>query len=535
MERQRNPGRSDGFAVSILFSSCENFLNGSELKQNLDSKIEYEKSESFNVRVFADFGTGTIVSGGGDKSYRVSDKFTVEFSPSDDYKFIKWTAQDKDSLADLSDCVEFGDTKNTLTTVKIKKSGNIQIKPICLERPKIENFEPQRSQAEVPKNSTIKITINRAMNLSSEGIPLKSSFQKFYFTGATIDSDPPDFVDLEVEQLLENGSWTKVEKKDNVDHTKPNNFKSLNIGATDLKVKVKGVVTDTGNKPAKLKVFLDPLYTDYYDGQQKIEVGEKSLPSAGAIAEFPEGIEFDFSEKDIPQGIYLLSVAAVDNAGKEKVESFKMVYDYTPPEVSELTYVSTYAQDRVTVGRRNETRDIYKTEITGFKDNSIKTVTRDENVELIGLAGAAPSRTHTITLKEYDYLGNYATYTKVVQAIPEPGMYYFSDDYWTKDKSKRDWGLWGIITSQGFGKNKDEYTNVKILSHFQNFMFYYGPRDIAPWDSYKMSSDDGLKALKYVIKNYDYEKLRVSTIYKEPYTYSTIWSQCDYERKRQER
>lgn len=137
MERQRNPGRSDGFAVSILFSSCENFLNGSELKQNLDSKIEYEKSESFNVRVFADFGTGTIVSGGGDKSYRVSDKFTVEFSPSDDYKFIKWTAQDKDSLADLSDCVEFGDTKNTLTTVKIKKSGNIQIKPICLERPKI--------------------------------------------------------------------------------------------------------------------------------------------------------------------------------------------------------------------------------------------------------------------------------------------------------------------------------------------------------------------------------------------------------------
>lgn len=71
-------------------------------------------------------------------------------------------------MADLSDCVEFGDTKNTLTTVKIKKSGNIQIKPICLERPKIENFEPQRSQAEVPKNSTIKITFNRAMNLSSE-------------------------------------------------------------------------------------------------------------------------------------------------------------------------------------------------------------------------------------------------------------------------------------------------------------------------------------------------------------------------------
>ena len=179
-------------------------------------------------------------------------------------------------------------------------------------------------------------------------------------------------------------------QKDNVDHTKPNNFKLLNIGAKDLKVKVKGVVTDTGSKPAKLKVFLDPLYTDYYDGQQKIEVGEKSLPSAGAIAEFPEGIEFDFSEKDIPQGIYLLSVAAVDNAGKEKVESFKMVYDYTPPEVSELTYVSTYAQDRVTVGRRNETRDIYKTEIIGFKDNSIKTVTRDENVELIGLTGAAP-------------------------------------------------------------------------------------------------------------------------------------------------
>lgn len=215
--------------------------------------------------------------------------------------------------------------------------------------------------------------------VSSEGIPLKSSFQKFYFTGATIDSDPPDFVDLEVEQLLENGSWKKVEKKDNVDHTKPNNFNLLNIGAKDLKVKVKGVVTDTGSKPAKLKVFLDPLYTDYYDGQQKIEVGEKSLSSAGAIAEFPEGIEFDFSEKDIPQGIYLLSVAAVDNAGKEKVESFKMVYDYTPPEVSELTYVSTYAQDRVTVGRRNETRDICKTEIIGFKDNSIKTVTRDEN------------------------------------------------------------------------------------------------------------------------------------------------------------
>lgn len=727
-----------------LLVSCENFLNGSKLRNQLEEEIAYANAQSFSVRIATDKGTGTIVTGAGDKSVKVNDQLTLEFEVDEGYIFLYWTAIDKDTGAELSDCVEFFPKNKEATVAKILKQENITIKPVCVEkgkinisfaathgsivpaedksyysgntfnlrysedgdyaftgwkvidvatnqevddalkfdnngkdvvvevlktgisvkiiaengeRPVVMDFVPGFKNEGVYIDSMLKFIFNKAMDassiywtkeelsemgiteggydlypaevdgniiknsdeevlyyayraagdesgsslvyknyamnirgttenllshygcpyfdvtkailnvpvnqgnlppkiteiefkiskdmVSSEGISLKSSFQKFYFTGATTDNDPPDFVNLEVEQLLENGSWTKIEKKDNVDHTKPNNFKLLNIGAKNLKVKVKGVVTDTGSKPAKLKVFLNPLYTDYYDGQQKIEVGEKSLPSAGAIAEFPEGIEFDFSGKVIPQGIYLLSVAAVDNAGKEKVESFKMVYDYTPPEASELTYVSTYAQDRLTVGRRNDTRDIYKTEITGFKDNSIKTVTRDENVELIGLAGTAPSRTHTITLKEYDYLGNYATYTKVVQAIPEPGMYYFSDDYWTKDSSRRyttvigaggyefnrETILWGIITSQGFGKNGGEYTNVRVLAYNAGVMYFYGPRSIAPWDSDEMKGSDGLKDLKYVIDNCDYQKLRNETKTINTSTYRTIWSECDYEKK----
>lgn len=156
------------FITPLLFASCENFLDGSELKKSLETKIEYENSEVFNVNVFAANGTGSFVAGGGDKSVRVSDMFTVEFSPADDYKFIKWIAQDKDTQAELTDFIDFDAPKSLLTTVKIKKAGNIQIKPICLERPKVVEFEPQRSQAGVPKNSTITVTFSQALSLEND-------------------------------------------------------------------------------------------------------------------------------------------------------------------------------------------------------------------------------------------------------------------------------------------------------------------------------------------------------------------------------
>lgn len=49
-------------AVNLLFS-CNNFLDGSEFKEQLEKDIAYANAPSYEIRIECDEGTGTITTG----------------------------------------------------------------------------------------------------------------------------------------------------------------------------------------------------------------------------------------------------------------------------------------------------------------------------------------------------------------------------------------------------------------------------------------------------------------------------------------
>ncbi|MCQ2585678.1 MAG: hypothetical protein MJ185_08800 [Treponema sp.] len=155
-----------GFICGL--TSCENFSNSKYLKEQLEKKIAYANAKSFTVRVAADNGTGSIVTGAGDKTVKVSDFINLEFEESDSYKFLYWTAIDKETGADLSDSIKFTPNDKEKTVAEILKEGNILIKPVCAIRPSITDFSPRDVESGVAKNSTIRITFNQKLSIEND-------------------------------------------------------------------------------------------------------------------------------------------------------------------------------------------------------------------------------------------------------------------------------------------------------------------------------------------------------------------------------
>ncbi len=150
--------------VLFLFSACDNFLSGSDVKEELEKTISYELSTPFVVRIYADKETGSIIPNNEDKKCRVSDKIDLEFVESKNYKFSRWIAENKDTGELLTDSVRFYNPTSTICTAEILKEANILIKPLCYERPFVSDFSPVYDNTGVPKNSTIHLLFNHELS-----------------------------------------------------------------------------------------------------------------------------------------------------------------------------------------------------------------------------------------------------------------------------------------------------------------------------------------------------------------------------------
>lgn len=163
--------------VLSLFTACENFLSGSNLKEHLDKDIAYAKAPSYEIRVECAEGTGTIKSETL-LTKKVTDTFVVEFKLSSDYKFDKWQAYTKDDGGNLTlledEYISFnsGDDDDNVnvtngiykTSATFKKAKqNIVIKPKCIRLPHITSILPSSETEEQYANTQIIITFNMPM------------------------------------------------------------------------------------------------------------------------------------------------------------------------------------------------------------------------------------------------------------------------------------------------------------------------------------------------------------------------------------
>lgn len=161
--------KAAGLFVPFLFAflSCDNFLTGNQIKDEIKSSIEYNNSSPFTIRVEAVKGSGVIKTpAAGEVSRKVSDTFTVKFEPESSHRFMKWeavvTGMAQGETAE--DYIEFESPLSYETKVTVKKAGPaILIRPVCPEYLILTDFNMDDSDMEYPKDSTVLLTFNKSI------------------------------------------------------------------------------------------------------------------------------------------------------------------------------------------------------------------------------------------------------------------------------------------------------------------------------------------------------------------------------------
>ena len=100
--------------TTVVFTSCENFLQGEDVKEEISKAIEYNNAATYVLHLVALKGSGDIKTPAGEEiSKKVSDTFNVKFVPEDNHKFIKWEAviSGLGQNEKVSDYIEFEDEK----------------------------------------------------------------------------------------------------------------------------------------------------------------------------------------------------------------------------------------------------------------------------------------------------------------------------------------------------------------------------------------------------------------------------------------
>lgn len=125
-------------ALIFLFTGCDNFLKGEDVKNEIVQAIDYNNAPFYTIKIVPLEDNGIIRTHfSGTAVQKVTDTFTVKFEPKDDYKFIHWEAvvDGLKSGESAYDYIEFESPDSLETKVKFKKASNgITIRPVCPKR-----------------------------------------------------------------------------------------------------------------------------------------------------------------------------------------------------------------------------------------------------------------------------------------------------------------------------------------------------------------------------------------------------------------
>ena len=155
-------------ATLFTFISCENFLQGADVKEEISKSIEYNNAPSYTINVEALKGTGTVKTPatGEVPPKKVTDVFPIRFEPEDSCKFIKWEAKFQSGKS-AADYVEFEDEQSLETKVTLKKAppSVIIIQPVCPPRLTytFDLYDPDDPTKIYPKDSSISFVFNKPL------------------------------------------------------------------------------------------------------------------------------------------------------------------------------------------------------------------------------------------------------------------------------------------------------------------------------------------------------------------------------------
>lgn len=155
-------------SVFVLFTGCQNFMNGKAFMTELDDALTEASREENSISIFAYNSYGTLVGETGG-TYKVGDKnLKLEFSENEGYQFMEWQvtngASEKTGCS-KDDAIYIKDPFNPVTTFTINSSANnYRIEAVCMPRPVVEIFSPIKIDGGVNADSVIEITFSHAVS-----------------------------------------------------------------------------------------------------------------------------------------------------------------------------------------------------------------------------------------------------------------------------------------------------------------------------------------------------------------------------------
>ena len=165
--------------IALLFTSCENFMQGAELREELESKIAYYNAQQVNVTISCPDDMG-IVYPYGSYSTRVGFEFELQFKPKSENYYIKdlskvfEAVKYNDNSLSLNDCVEFSavtrtqeDVRDGLYRVKakvVKDVSDMLIRPKCLLIPEITSVQTNMTNGILSPGNPVTVVFNMPMD-----------------------------------------------------------------------------------------------------------------------------------------------------------------------------------------------------------------------------------------------------------------------------------------------------------------------------------------------------------------------------------
>lgn len=144
-----------------MFSSCENFLQANEVKNQIEEAIEIANSSPVTIFVTPDENTGTAIPN--QLQVKKNYEIILSFKPSGNYKFINWEVLNRQTGQPVEGVIEFEDEKalETRATV-LKVVENLVIRPKCILQPAVDKISPSPTDQNFA-NVSITIHFNMAM------------------------------------------------------------------------------------------------------------------------------------------------------------------------------------------------------------------------------------------------------------------------------------------------------------------------------------------------------------------------------------
>ncbi|MBO4534204.1 MAG: hypothetical protein IKX70_04720 [Treponema sp.] len=148
--------------AALFFTSCENFLKGSDVKNQLEEAIEIANASPVTFIVTADEGSGTLKTL--TLQLKKKNTFDLVFEPAETYRFIKWEVLDRATKKPVEGVLTFEDETNPETKgTAVSPREGLEIHAKCILQPAVVSVNPSPSgQNQI--NAAIKIKFNMPVN-----------------------------------------------------------------------------------------------------------------------------------------------------------------------------------------------------------------------------------------------------------------------------------------------------------------------------------------------------------------------------------